>query len=431
MQLDMNLVLEQKQQLILTPALKLSLDILQDNAMELKERIEEEVLENPLLEMRETSVPSSRDFGSYAPWDDREDRPSLSQYLLEQVSFLELSVRERSLVERLIEYINRKGYLVEEYLKDSFFSSFKEEELEKAMWILHHLKPAGIGARNLTECLVLQLRDLGYDTSVAMDMVSEDLEDVAAHRLDKLAKKYEISIETVEEAIRIIQMLDPKPGLAFHKNDRISAQVADVFITRQDDKLVLELNERVYPDVILSPYYSGLSLDELDDKSKIYISDKKKRAQLFLEALVQRRKTITNVMNRIMTFQRAFFFTGDKGMIPLNLIDVAQRLDCHESTISRAINGKFLLYENQLYPLNYFFPSAVGGEKGRVVSSLYVKSLLEELVENEDKTRPYSDEGLAKKMEEQGIFVARRTVAKYREEQGILSSILRKNFKKD
>ncbi|NLY36126.1 MAG: RNA polymerase factor sigma-54 [Tissierellia bacterium] len=429
MQLDMNLVLEQKQQLILTPALKLSLDILQDNSLELKERIEEEVLENPLLEIRENSPLPRRNLSSYSPWDDLEDRPSLAQYLLEQVSFLELSSRERNLVERLIEYVNRKGYLLEEYLKDAFFSSYDKEEMEKALWVLQHLKPAGVGSRNLTECLILQLRDLGYDTSVALDIVSEDLEDVAAHRLDKLAKKYDISLHAIEEAIRRIQTLDPKPGLAFHKSDRVNAQIADVIIEKNQDKLELSLNERIYPDVMVSPYYSNLSLEELDDKSKVYISDKKKRAQLFLEALMQRRKTITNVMNSIMEFQKDFFTIGEKGMVPLNLLDVADQIDCHESTISRAINGKFLLFENQLYPLSYFFPSAVGTEQGRNVSSLHVKSIIEDLVENENKAKPYSDDALAKKVEEQGIFLARRTIAKYREELGILSSILRKNFK--
>lgn len=429
MHLDMKLVLEQKQQLILTPALKLSLDILQDNSLELKERIEEEILENPLLEIRENAPLARRNLTSYSPWDSIEDRPSLAEYLLEQVSFLDLSSRERSLVERLIEYINRKGYLLDEYLKDVFFSSFDKEEMEKALWILQHLKPAGVGSRNLTECLILQLRDLGHDTSFALDIVSEDLEDVAAHRLDKLAKKYEISIDVIEEAIRIIQTLDPKPGLAFHKSDRVNSQVADVIIVKNEDKLELSLNERVYPDVMLSPYYSNLSLDELDDRSKIYISDKKKRAQLFLEALIQRRATITNVMNSIMEFQKDFFSLGEKGMVPLNLLDIADKIDCHESTISRAINGKFLLFENQLYPLSYFFPSSVGGEQGRNVSSLHVKCIIEELVENEDKAKPYSDDALAKKVEEEGIFVARRTIAKYREELGILSSILRKNFR--
>ncbi|HZK10175.1 MAG TPA: RNA polymerase factor sigma-54 [Clostridia bacterium] len=429
MHLDMSMVLEQKQQLILTPALKLSLDILQDNSIELKERVEKEVLENPLLEIRENSPPPRKSPSSYAPWDDLQERQSLSQYLLEQVRILELSSKERSLIERLIEYISRKGYLLDEYQKDAFFLAFDKEEMEKALWILQGLKPAGIGARNLTECLVLQLRDLGFDTSIALDIVSEDLEDVAAHRLEKLRKKYNIDLEKIEEAIRTIQSLDPKPGLAFHKSDRIDSHIADVIIKKEEDQLDFELNEWTYPDVMVNPYYSSLSLDELDDKSKIYISNKQKRAELFLEALSQRRKTISKVMKSIIDFQKKFFFIGEKGMIPLNLLDVAQEIDCHESTISRAINGKFLLFENQLYPLSYFFPSAVEGLEGGSVSSLRVKSILEEMVENENKEKPYSDSALAKKLEELGIYVARRTVAKYREELGILSSVLRKNFR--
>lgn len=428
MRLDMSLVLEQKQQLILTPALKLSLDILQDNSMELKERIEAEVLENPLLEMRESGSPR-REFTSYSPWDLVEDRPSLTEHLLSQVSLLEISDRERGLVERLIEYVNRKGYLVEEYLLDHYFSRFSEDEMEKGMWILQHLRPAGIGARNLSECLVLQLRDQGHDTSVAVDIAMENLDDVAAHRLDKLSKKFDVELSVIEEAIVLIQSLDPKPGLAYHKVERQNHLVADILVEKKDGKLTLSLNERVYPDVQVSPYYSGLSLDELDDKSKVYISDKRKRAQLFLDAIAQRRKTIIAVMQSILDFQKDFFYEGDRGMIPLNLLDVAEVVDCHESTISRAINGKFLLFENQLHPLSYFFPSAVGGEGGRSFSSLQVKSLIEELVDKEDKQKPYSDETLSKKLEEHGMIVARRTVAKYREEMGILSSLLRKNFR--
>ncbi len=426
MQLDMNLVLEQKQQLILTPALKLSLDILQDNSLELKERIERELLENPLLEIREGTSPA-RSFSSYAPWDQLEDKPSLKEYLVEQLGYLELEERERKLLQRLIEYINPQGYLVEEFKKDAFFLDYKTEELEKALWFLQRLKPAGVGGRNLTECLILQLRDLGHDTSIALDIVTEDLEDVAAHRLDKLAKKYSVSLESIEEAIRVIQSLDPKPGLAFQKSDRQSAQVADIVIEKNNDKLSFELNERVYPDVVVSSYYSSLSLEELDDRSKIYISDKTKRAQLFLEAIAQRRKTISNVIKSILDFQRDFFFIGNRGMVPLNLIDVAEKIDCHESTISRAISGKFLLYENLLYPLSYFFPSSLSGARGEV-SSLYVKSMIEEMIEGEDRSRPLSDEALAKKLQAQDIEIARRTVAKYREELGILSSVLRKNF---
>ena len=428
MRLDMSLVLEQKQQLILTPALKLSLDILQDNSMELKERIEAEVLENPLLEVRESSAPG-KEFTPYSPWDRVADRPSLTEHLLSQVRLQELSDRERALVERLIEYVNRKGYLVEEFKLDIFFSNYSEDEMEKGLWILQHLRPAGIGARNLSECLVLQLRDLGHDTSVAVDIAMENLDDVAAHRLDKLSKKFEVDLKTIEEAIVLIQSLDPKPGLAYHKVERLSTLVADILVEKKEGKLLLSLNERVYPDVMVSPYYSNLSLDELDDKSKVYISDKRKRAQLFLDAIAQRRKTIISVMQSIMDFQKDFFFEGDRGMIPLNLLDVAEVVDCHESTISRAISGKFLLFENQLYPLSYFFPSAVGGEGGRSFSSLQVKSLLEELVDNEDKEKPLSDEALSKKLEEHGMIVARRTVAKYREEMGILSSLLRKNFR--
>lgn len=428
MRLDMSLVLEQKQQLILTPALKLSLDILQDNSMELKERIEAEVLENPLLEVRESSSPR-KEFSSFSPWDDIVDRPSLTEHLREQVSFLDLTDRERAHVERLIEYVNRKGYLVEEYKLDIFFSKFTQDEEEKALWTLQHLRPAGIGARNLSECLVLQLRDQGYDTSVAVDIAMENLDDVAAHRLDKLSKKFDVDLKTVEEAIAIIQTLDPKPGLAYHKAEKLSTLVADVLVEKQEGKLVLSLNERVYPDVMVSPYYSSLSLDELDDKSKIYISDKRKRAQLFLDAIAQRRKTIIAVMQSILDFQKEFFDIGDRGMIPLNLLDVAQVVDCHESTISRAISGKFLLFENQLYALSHFFPSAVGGIHGGSFSSLQVKSLMEELVEQEDKEKPLSDEAISKKLEEHGMIVARRTVAKYREEMGILSSLLRKNFR--
>lgn len=427
MRLDMNLILEQKQELVLTPALKLSLDILQDNSLELKERIEKEVLENPILEVREGSG-QSRDFSSYAPWDRTEDKLSLKEYLLGQLRYLELNDKEDRLLKRLIEYVNRRGYLVEEYVKDVFFDNYSEEEKDKAIWYLQRLKPAGVGARNLSECLILQLRDQGHDTSIALDIVAEDLEDVAAHRLDKLTKKHGSDRGEVEEAIRLIQSLDPRPGLAFQKDDDPHGQIADIRVEKNNQQLNFVLNEEAYPDIYLSPYYSSLSLEELDDKSRIYISDKTKRANLFLEALAQRRRTISAVMELILEIQRNFFFLGDKGMVPLNLLDISVKMDCHESTVSRAINGKFLLFENQLYSMSYFFPSALEGEGGRSVSSLYVKSLIEDLVQTEDKSRPLSDEAIAKKIAKEGIRVARRTVAKYREEMGILSSVLRKNF---
>lgn len=427
MKLDMNLVLEQKQELVLTPALKLSLDILQDNSLELKERIEKELLENPILEVREGSG-LSRNFSSYAPWDRLEDKLSLKEHLIDQLSYLELEDREDRLLRRLVEYVNRQGYLVEEFIKDVYFHNYNKEELDKAIWYLQHLSPAGVGARNLSECLILQLRNQGHDTSIALDIVTDDLEDVAAHRLDKLAKKYDSTMEEIEEAIRLIQSLDPKPGLAFHKDDGPHGQIADIRVEKIDDILSFDLNEGVYPDVYLSPYYSSLSLDELDDRSRIYISDKTKRANLLLEALAQRRRTISGVMELILEIQREFFFHGDKGMAPLNLLDISEKMGCHESTISRAINGKFLLFENQLYSLSYFFPSALEGADGRLVSSLYVKSLIEDLVLDEDKSSPLSDEALSREVAKKGIKVARRTVAKYREEIGILSSVFRKNF---
>lgn len=437
MRLEFHLALEQKQQLILTPSLRLSIDILQDTSLELDERISQELEENPLLErtdlsegesyndaLRQYKAESSEQFYFKKDVD-------IWEHLRFQISTLYLSQEEQTLLLRLVEYIEPTGYLHEEFLKDKFFNRYDEETRGKALWTLQQLHPAGVGARNIVECLSIQLRRKRGDTTCALEIVEKSLEDVASSRIDKIAQTHNLSIKEVQRCMKIISSLDPKPGLRYSSRGDVSTIVPDIIMERNEKgEMKILLNERTYPQIMINPYYASLTPDQLDDRTQVYISSKTQRAKIFLEAIAQRRTTILRVMNSIYDIQRDFFERGESALKPMNLNDVAEILDMHESTISRAVSGKYLLYENRVMPLSYFFPSAVQGTDGFSVASTVVKQMIVDIVEDEDPTKPYSDEKISRILKKKGVKIARRTVAKYRDELQILSSGLRRSYSK-
>lgn len=435
MKLEFHLALEQKQQLTLTPSLRLSIDILQDTSLELEERIAQELQENPLLEQTDLSQGESyNDAIRYYKAESGEQfhfkkDVDIWEHLQFQISTLELSTEERALVSRLVEYIEPTGYLNKEYTKDKFFNRYDEDTRGKALWTLQQLHPTGVGARDLAECLSIQLRRRGDDTTCAVQIVEQSLEDVASSRVEKIAQTHQLSIPEVEKCMRIIRSLDPKPGLRYSSREEAQAIVPDIVMSRNEKgEMQIQLNERTYPQIIINPYYSSLTPDQLDARSKVYISSKTQRAKIFLEAIAQRRTTILRVMNSIYDLQRPFFDEGETALKPMNLIDVAEQLGMHESTISRAVSGKYLLYDNRVMPLSYFFPSAVQGTDGFSVASTVVKQMIESIIEDEDPMKPYSDERISRILKKKGIQIARRTVAKYRDEMQILPSGLRRSY---
>lgn len=435
MKLEFSLALEQKQQLTLTPSLRLSIDILQDTSLELEERIARELEENPILERTDlTQGESYNDSVRYFQAQSTEQfhfkkDVDIWEHLQFQVSTLELSPKERGLVLRLVEYIEPTGYLNSEYTKDRFFNRYDEDTREKALWTLQQLHPYGTGARDLRECLCIQLRRRGQDTTTVAQIIKHSLEDVAALRLEKIAQTHEISMEEVEKSIRLIRTLEPKPGLRYSSREETTAIIPDIMMHKNEKgEMQIALNERTYPQIHINSYYTSLSSDQLDAKSKVYISSKTQRAKIFLDAIAQRRQTILRVMKTIYDLQRGFFDEGESALLPMNLIDVAVKLGMHESTISRAVSGKYLLYDKKVMPLSYFFPSAVQGTDGFSVASTVVKQMIQHIVEDENPRKPYSDEKISQILKKKGIQIARRTVAKYRDELQILPSGLRKSY---
>ncbi len=435
MKLEFHLALEQKQQLTLTPSLRLSIDILQDTSLELEERIAQELEENPLLERTDLSQGESyNDAIRYYKAESSEQfhfkrDVDIWEHLQFQISTLDLSKEEQALVLRLVEYIEPTGYLNEEYLKDKFFNRYDEETKGKALWTLQQLHPTGVGARDLAECLSIQLRRKGIDTMCAVQIVEHSLEDVANCRIDKIAQTHNLSTAEVERCMKIIRSLDPKPGLKYSSRQEVTTIIPDIFMNRNEKgDMQIHLNERTYPQITINSYYTSLTPDQLDARSRVYISSKTQRARIFLDAIAQRRTTILRVMNSIYDLQRSFFDEGEAALKPMNLIDVAEQLGMHESTISRAVSGKYLLYDNRVMPLSYFFPSAVQGTDGFSVASTVVKQMIESIIEDENPLKPYSDEKISGILRKKGIQIARRTVAKYRDELQILPSGLRRSY---
>jgi RNA polymerase sigma-54 factor len=479
----------QKLGLIQTLSQKLSpqqiqfIKLLQIPTAELDTRIEEELENNPALEegaeepetdtvddtdVEDTNNESteeidleeylSDDYSGYkmhgdGGGQDEDDKTipiasdqTLTDSLKAQLGFLKLDERQRKIGEQLIGSIESDGYIrreMEAIINDLAFSQNIEtdiEELEEILEKIQDFDPPGIAARDLKECLLIQLKrkeDSHKPTELAIRILEDNYDDFTKKHFDKIVKKLNIEEEDLKEAIQVITKLNPKPGGSAEGNVRTQYLMPDFILNNNNGKLELSLNSRNAPELRISRSYADM-LDAYDKSKKkdqklkqtiTFVKQKLDSAKWFIDAIKQRQYTLLNTMQAIINFQYDFFLTGDESKLkPMILKDIANMINMDISTVSRVANSKSIQTEFGIFPLKYFFSEGISTDSGEDVSSREVKQTLKDLIDNEDKSKPLSDDKLEKLLKAKGYNIARRTVAKYREQLNIPVARLRKEL---
>jgi RNA polymerase sigma-54 factor len=375
------------------------------------------------------------------------DRRDLGDHLRDQITLLDLTPRQLVLAEEFVGNINEDGYLgcpLEELLtginelvaqaaESSDFEGhedvplFTTDEAEDMLGIVQSLDPAGVGARDLRECLLLQLRDQKREQALSHRIVGECFDELVNHRWTEIAKRFGITPIEVQTAADEVAKLDPKPGL------RYSAEgdnyiTPDLVVEKIDGKYVVFLNDSNLPRLKLSRAYQEIARDKkkFDGENKEFISSKLNSANWMIQAIEQRRQTMLKVMNYIVERQREFFEKGVQSLRPLTLREVAEVVSMHESTVSRVTNEKFVQTPRGVLPLKFFFSSGLSTTDAEDVSARAIKAQIARLVQDEDSKDPLTDQAIVEILKQSGIRIARRTVAKYRDQLGVLSARMRR-----
>ncbi|MBR4020747.1 MAG: RNA polymerase factor sigma-54, partial [Firmicutes bacterium] len=288
--------------------------------------------------------------------------------------------------------------------------------------------PPGVAARNLKECMLIQLAAKGLLTEEIEFLILHLLEELAEHHYAQIGKKLGVTVKQVQHMADLLKTLEPKPGRAFASGGGIRYIIPDVLVEHIDGEYVAVSNDGSIPHLMISSYYHHLNEEYKDEELQKYLNERMNAALWLMKSIEQRKQTIHNVTNAIVRYQQDFFEKGDRFLKPLTLRQIAEEVGVHESTVSRTINGKYLQGSRGIFELKYFFTSGVEGEDGNGISSNSVKAIIRELITEENPQKPYSDQELTTYLAARGIAVSRRTVAKYRESMHILSSSKRRRF---
>lgn len=444
MQIGMDISIRQTQKLVLTPQMEQALSVLQMGAEELNQCIEEEVLSNPMLdyakedgkkEIRQSYgeglLYSSRkkndddDEQSYlnAVADEKSYDTGLKDYLRMQLFTKKMNPLRQKRAEYLIECLEESGYLkieTEELAKGLHITA---EELEKEILFLQEFEPCGVFARNLKECLLLQLKGEDERTAELRLLVENYLDEIAQNKIPEISKKTGWSLEMAAERIRDLkENLEPIPGRGYGSGENTFIY-PDITVKQDEDAYRIIYNKERVHALELNREYLPLLTEKQSKEEHGYIQEQYQKAKLLMKNIGKREETLRSVTEAIVDYQREFFEKGRAFLKPMNLFDIAQELEVHESTVSRTVKDKYLECRWGVFELKYFFSN-----KTSEGNNCNVLTVIREIVQNEDKRKPLSDAKIAKRLEEQGILISRRTVAKYREQLSIPNTQMRKEY---
>ncbi len=479
MALEQKLSPRLQQRLVMTPALQMAIRLLQLNKLELEDVLQQEMVENPMLEEREereegvdaTADPGEEgavakeseveevvpeevdsfdeinmesyfqdyyDAGSGTPSMSEERpeyqlenvlvaRPTMEEQLLWQLEMNDHSSLEMEIGQAILGNLDEEGYLTASIEELQAMGDWPQEAVEAALDKVQQLDPPGVAARDLRECLLLQLRHLEAADSLAYRIVDEHLDLLKARGHSEIARRCGIRLSDVETAVEIIQTLNPKPG-AVYATEPSRYIVPDVTVIKDAGVYRVVLNEDGLPKLRVSRLYRQMlrKRKELSKDAADYLQTKLKSALWLIKSYGQRQRTIQRVAESIVKHQEPFLEDGVGALRPMVLRDVADDIEMHESTVSRVVNGKFMHTPQGIYEMKFFFHSALGHSSGSDVSSISVKEKIRKLISGEDDRKPLSDARIATALKDEGLQIARRTVAKYREEMGIPASKTRR-----
>ncbi|UCE80083.1 MAG: RNA polymerase factor sigma-54 [Nitrospiraceae bacterium] len=479
MALESRLELKLSQKLVLTPQLQIAIKLLHMPQLELSQTLTNELTENPLLEAADATtteeIPQEekemvesyddqdqddselplekmirfasedyfeergsdgRDLGYFTPGNTAKpsfeyflsNTTDIYDYLSWQLRLSKADEDMRSLCRMIIGNLNENGYLnlsVEELME---LTKRDSESVEKAIALIQSFDPPGVGARNITECLRLQLKLLNLQGTLVENIIIHNLDFVGKKKYTEIAKLYNVSLDEVISAVKIIEGLEPKPG----RNLSAAATnyvVPDVYIVKTDNGYQIVLNDEGLPRLRISSYYQKLLKQKqtLSKDDKQFLEEKLRSAIWLLKSLDQRNKTIYRVTETILNFQKDFFDMDIHHLKPMNLKDIATELNLHESTVSRVTSNKYVACSDGVFSFKYFFSNSIQGELGGV-SSTSIKEMMRRIISEEDSRKPLSDMHIVELLKNRNITIARRTVAKYREELRIPSHSQRKRF---
>ncbi|MDB6127859.1 MAG: polymerase, sigma 54 subunit, RpoN [Verrucomicrobia bacterium] len=480
----------QTQNLVLAPQLRHSLKILQVAALDLRSVIQEELQTNPTLEEQPmdgesldkitadapesdsegNSTAPSEDGGRHEEMDfdkqfeilgkmdqdwrdhmasaggaqphtaeDAEKRQhffdslvnetSLQEHLMQQVALDDLSPKILEALQHLVGGLNDRGYLSQPPADIALQTSLPYETVLEALKLLQGFDPPGIGSQTLAECLLAQLKAKGRGDSLAARMIRDHFDLLSRRRIPELARKLGAPADDVQAAIEEVGKLDPAPGRRFAEdNNRVV--VPDVIVEKDGDEWKIHLNSDYIPRLRISSTYRDLiAKGTLSKEERDYLSERMRSGKFLIDSIEQRQRTIERITREIIKAQTPFFEKGVAHLQPLTMTQIADIVGVHETTVSRAIANKYMQTPHGIFDFKFFFTTGYQNESGASVSNTSVKELLADLVSIEDKGAPLSDQELVTKLQEKGLTLARRTVAKYREELGILPSNLRRDYK--
>ncbi len=477
MKLGYELTIEQSQKLVMTPELIQAIQLLQFNTQELESYVQEQLLTNPVLESAEKTDDEGSDVNdgdenakkseeadksreeqefdwaehfrergyddiSYSQgaggYEQNEEysyehfvssETSLTDHLMMQLDFVPMKPACKMIARYLIEALDENGYLTSPIQEVCQIFRAREEKVLEALSVIQGFEPTGVGARDLKECLLLQLQQRGKDKPEVRQVVENHLEDIAENRLSNIAKAVGVSVKEVQDISDEIKSLEPKPGRQFGGVGDNRYIIPDVTVEKVGEEYVVLVNDTTAPRLNISSYYQKMFM-EADKESNIskFLSGRLNAALWLIRSIEQRRQTIYNVVKAVVSYQQDFLEKGPKHLKGLTLKQIADEVGVHESTVSRSINGKYMQTPRGLFEIKYFFTSGVTGNDGSSIASESIKAIIREMVDSEDPKAPLSDQAIVDSMAECGIEISRRTIAKYRDEMNLPSSTKRKRF---
>jgi RNA polymerase sigma-54 factor len=472
MDLKLRLDLKQTQKLLITPTLQQAIKLLQLTKLDLVQLVRQEMVENPVLEevpgnSPETEAEEDRPYPTEQPeipaetnkeepaktesdfnWEDyfsndfefstgnnsaeREETtwentfaklPSLSDHLMWHLRLSTYTDLELKIGEQIIGNTDEHGYLRASTEEIADMLGTEEKLVSEILSIIQTFEPLGVGARDLKECLLLQIAHEGEDGRILRNIISNHLTNLEKKKYKVIAKSLNISIEDVKHYADIICNYDPKPGRKFNVEEARYV-IPDVYVYKLDGKYVVMVNDEGIPRLRISNFYKKMLQDKSHstEKTTKYIQEKMRSAVWLIKSIQQRQMTLYKVANSIVKNQTKFFDKGISYLRPLTLKDIAEDISMHESTVSRVTTNKYIHSPQGIFELKYFFHSGLNSKDGRTISSIRIREMIKQLVAEEDSQKPYTDDQIVKIMQKRNIQIARRTVTKYREAENILSS---------
>ncbi len=476
--MEQRLQLKLATKLVMTPNLQLAIKLLQLNKMELIEAVNAELQENPTFDLESVSSDpvtagnentSQEQQSDLAPgategmsreeknslgemdWDSYFDNgadygyfpkeektpfayeniihtsQTLMEHLLWQLSLTRVTREQQQLAVRIIGNLTDDGYLKQPLDEIALRLSVSVEEIQDVLKIIQEFDPVGVGARDLRECLLIQVQNSEfYQHPLAESIIRDHLGDIERNTIKDIAKVLQVSLEEVQAAVEYIKTLEPKPGRAYETSTTQYIQ-PDVYIYKIDDEYRIVLNDQGLPKLKINKLYQQYKNSGADAKTKQYVEQKFRNALWLIKSVEQRQRTIFKVAESILKFQKSFFEKGIYELRPLVLRDVAEDIEMHESTVSRVSTNKYIHTPQGVFEIKFFFHSGLTSLDGEDISSIRVKEMIKNLVLNENPRSPMSDREIMQTIKDQGINIARRTIAKYREELKIPPSNRRRS----